>query len=110
MLPDVAAEIEHSLMVQYLFAASSLGGSQVPAQLRTEVRAWQETILGVANEEMGHPVTVQNLHIAVGVATAPRPRGLCAESPDRWSGHEADEIRARAAKRAGAQVNRVGVL
>jgi hypothetical protein len=54
MLLHVAAEIEHSLMVQYLFAAYSLGGPQVPSGLRDEVRAWQETIFGVAKEEMGH--------------------------------------------------------
>ncbi|MDX6706709.1 MAG: hypothetical protein QOI48_2555 [Solirubrobacteraceae bacterium] len=66
MLLHVAAEIEHSLMVQYLFAAYSLRGPQVPAGLRDEVRAWQETILGVA-KEMGHLMTVQNLHTALGL-------------------------------------------
>src|SRR3954454_23915800 len=66
MLLHVAAEIEHSLMVQYLFAAYSLGGPQVPPELRDEVRDWQETILGIAKEEMGHLVTVQNLLTALG--------------------------------------------
>jgi hypothetical protein len=42
----VAAEIEHSLMAQYLFAAYSLGGPAVPADQAEAVRAWQETILG----------------------------------------------------------------
>jgi hypothetical protein len=135
MLLDVAAEIEHSLMVQYLFAAYSLGGEQVPPDLRREVRGWQETILGVAKEEMGHLVTVQNLHTGLGLPLhldrEDYPWGsafypfdfalerltldslaayVCAESPEGWRGPEADEIRARAAREAGATVNRVGVL
>lgn len=135
MLLHVAAEIEHSLMVQYLFAGYSLGGPQVPAELRDDVRAWQETILGVAKEEMGHLVTVQNLHTALGLPlnldredypwgsgfypfafTLERltPGSLatyvCAESPDGWSGPEADEIRKLAAADAHGTVNRVGKL
>jgi hypothetical protein len=135
MLLHVAAEIEHSLMVQYLFAGYSLGGPQVPAGLRGEVRAWQETILGVAKEEMGHLVTVQNLHTALGLPLnldrEDYPWGsgfypfaftlerltlgslatyVCAESPDGWSGPEADEIRERAAREAHGTVNRVGRL
>jgi hypothetical protein len=135
MLLDVAAEIEHSLMVQYLFAAYSLGGPQVPSELRGEVRAWQETILGVAKEEMGHLLTVQNLHTALGLPLhldrEDYPWGsdfypfdfslerltldtlstyVCAESPSGWSGAEADEIRARAAREAHGEVNRVGAL
>lgn len=120
ILLHVAAEIEHSLMVQYLFAAYSLGGPQVPSELRDEVRAWKETILGVAKEEMGHLMTVQNLHTALGLPLnldrEDYPWGsefypfdftlqrltldslatyVCAESPADWSGPEADEIRAR---------------
>ncbi len=66
MLLHVASEIEHSLMVQYLFAAYSMGGPQVPEALRGKVREWQETILGIAKEEMGHLVTVQNLLKVLG--------------------------------------------
>ncbi len=135
MLLDVAAEIEHSLMVQYLFAAYSLGGPQAPPEVRGEVRAWQETILGVAKEEMGHLLTVQNLHTALGLPLhldrEDYPWGsefypfdfslerltldtlssyVCAESPSGWSGAEADEIRARAAHEAHGEVNRVGAL
>src|SRR5262249_50435770 len=60
-LLSVAAEIEHSLMVQYLYAAYSLGGPQVPVEHRKAVLAWQRIILGIAKEEMGHLVTVQNV-------------------------------------------------
>src|SRR3712207_849437 len=65
----IAAGIEHALMAQYLYAAYSLGGPDVPARLQEAVRSWQETILGVAKEEMGHLITVQNLLTVLG---APR--------------------------------------
>jgi hypothetical protein len=131
----IAAEIEHSLMAQYLFAAYTLGGPRVPADKRDDVRAWQETILGIAKEEMGHLITVQNLLTVLG---APRqfdrddypnqtpfyPFGfrleplsleslatyVCAESPAAWSGPESVEIKARAQAGAGEMVNRVGAL
>ena len=51
-LLSMAAEIEHSLMVQYLYAAYSLGGPQVPEQHRGNVLEWQQVILGIAKEEM----------------------------------------------------------
>lgn len=65
-LLHIAAEIEHSLMVQYLYAAYSLGGPSVPEDKRQEVLAWQEIILGVAKEEMGHLLTVQNVLRLIG--------------------------------------------
>ena len=64
----IAAEVEHSLMAQYLFAAYTLGGPDVPEALEDGVRAWQETILGIAKEEMGHLITVQNLLTVLGAA------------------------------------------
>jgi hypothetical protein len=66
MLLHIAAEIEHSLMVQYLYAAYSLGGEQVPPERREMVRCWQEDILAVAKEEMGHLLTVQNILMLIG--------------------------------------------
>lgn len=59
-LLSIDAEIEHCLMVQYLYAAYSLGGPQVPEAFRDSVRTWQEVILGIAKEEMGHLISVQN--------------------------------------------------
>jgi hypothetical protein len=131
----IAAEIEHSLMAQYLFAAYSLGGPKVPEDRNADVRSWQETILGIAKEEMGHLITVQNLLTVLG---APRqfdrddypnasplyPFGfrlepvslnslaayVCAESPADFAGPEADEIKARAQAGVGDAVNRVGAL
>ncbi|WP_287291213.1 ferritin-like domain-containing protein [Mesorhizobium sp.] len=67
---SLAAEIEHSLMVQYLFAAYSIDPASVPAEndvrrLATEIR---NTLLQIAREEMGHFISVQNLLHAVGGA------------------------------------------
>jgi hypothetical protein len=60
-LLNVDAGIEHALMVQYLYAAYSLGGPHVPPRYRETVKRWQETILGIAKEEMGHLITVENV-------------------------------------------------
>src|SRR3954471_1907977 len=59
-LLTIAAQIEHSLMVQYLYAGYSLGGPQVPKEHHDNVAAWRQIILGIAKEEMGHLITVQN--------------------------------------------------
>ena len=66
MLLHVGAEIEHALMVEYLYAAYSLGGDQVPEKHRQKVRDWRNGILTVAREEMGHLLTVQNLLTLLG--------------------------------------------
>ncbi len=65
-LLHLGAALEHALMVQYLYAAYSLGGKQVPPQHRHKVKEWQESILAVAREEMGHLITVQNVLTFLG--------------------------------------------
>lgn len=65
MLLHIGAEVEHALMVEYLYAAYSLGGPQVGAHEET-VRGWQEALVTVAREEMGHLMTVQNALLLVG--------------------------------------------
>ncbi len=65
-LLHVAAELEHCLMVQYLYAAYSLGGVNVPADLRVRVQHWQNLILTVAREEMGHFMCIQNVLCLLG--------------------------------------------
>ena len=64
-----AAEIEHGLMIQYLFPALTMKkrldeGLTGPQQ--RSAREWEAIILGVAVEEMGHLGTVCNLLAAVG--------------------------------------------
>lgn len=62
MLLEIAAEIEHGLMVQYLYAAYSLGGPEVDTpERRALTEDWRRGILRVATEEMGHFITVQNI-------------------------------------------------
>ena len=66
-----AAELEHALMCQYLYAAFSLkrapGPGVEPDQLRA-VERWRKLLLGVATDEMLHWALVNNLLTAVGSA------------------------------------------
>jgi hypothetical protein len=67
-----AAELEHGLLVQYLFAAFSIkrrldeGITPVQQVLLVD---WEETILKVAHEEMYHLASVCNLLSAIGGAS-----------------------------------------
>lgn len=126
MLLHIGAGIEHALMVEYLYAAYSLGGPGVPEQYRELVRGWQEIMLGIAKEEMGHLISVQNVLRLVGAPICldredfpwsnefyPFPfklerfskealaKYLYAESPVDWSGETADEVRAIATAGSG---------
>ena len=70
LLLESAAEIEHALMVQYLYACFSLhtdGAGQTPEQAGV-ISDWAEAIINTAKEEMGHLLTVQNLLLALGFA------------------------------------------
>jgi rubrerythrin len=58
-LLHTAAEIEHSLLAQYLYAAWSLPE-------REPQRRWREGLIAIAREEMGHLMSVQNLLLALG--------------------------------------------
>lgn len=67
---DVAAELEHSLMCQYLFAAYSLkrrpDEGLTPSQLE-RVRRWGSKVTFIARQEMAHLGLVMNLRAAVGL-------------------------------------------
>lgn len=64
-LLHATAEIEHSLMVQYLYAAYSLGDVDPADPQHTvkqlKVRLIRHLLLHIAREEMAHLATVQNL-------------------------------------------------
>lgn len=66
-----AAELEHGIMCQYLFAAFSLKDASdeglTAAQQEVVVR-WKAAIMRIAAEEMLHLARVQNLLSAVGAA------------------------------------------
>ncbi|MFM9965430.1 MAG: ferritin-like domain-containing protein [Planctomycetaceae bacterium] len=73
-----AAEVEHALLVQYLYAAFSFGdptrrtiesgGDLCPARHKAVFGSggWNETITQIAREEMGHLLTVQNILRVIG--------------------------------------------
>lgn len=64
-----AAEIEHTLMCSYLYAAFGLRRAGEPGVSATQgemLERWRKTITDVAVEEMGHLVIVANLTVAVG--------------------------------------------
>src|ERR671937_88203 len=66
-----AAELEHGIMCQYLFAAFSLKQAAdeglTPEELEAVTR-WRRTISHVATEEMLHLALVQNVLSAIGAA------------------------------------------
>jgi hypothetical protein len=154
ILLESAAEIEHALMVQYLYAAYSLksrGEVSDPDQKKVlyddddreplDDRSsddqtspiWPISILGIAREEMGHLLTVQNLLLALGLPPnferedfPPRkdlyPFALHLEPLSQHSlakyvvaeapvdAPDIDDIREIAQPSAATQINHVGVL
>jgi rubrerythrin len=62
-LLTAAAEIEHALMVQYLYAAYSI---RVADPNRPALQTVQDLLTQIAREEMGHLATVQNLLQLIG--------------------------------------------
>lgn len=66
-----AAELEHAIMCQYLFAAFTLKRSTAEGVDERQLRAidkWRDVLFGVAAEEMLHLALANNLLSAVGAA------------------------------------------
>ena len=66
-----AAELEHGIMAQYLFAAFSLKQSAAEGLTDAEAAAaqrWRKQIMHIAAQEMLHLALVQNLLSAIGAA------------------------------------------
>jgi hypothetical protein len=136
MLLQIGAQIEHALMVQYLYAAYSLGGPQIPPEHQRMVQGWQEVILGIAKEEMGHLISVLNVLRLIGgplnldredypfssefypfpfmlepLTLSSLAKYVYAEMPANWDDPLADEIRREAEKGTdGAPLHHVGAL
>lgn len=86
-----AAEVEHTLMCTYLYAAFSLKTEESDGLSETQlaaVRRWRSSIIRVAVEEMGHLAIVANLSVAIGgpahfnrlnfpIAPGPLPAAMC---------------------------------
>ena len=59
-----AAELEHNLMCTYIYAAASLKDGEGEGLTPTEaaaVKRWQQVLLAVAIQEMGHLAAVWNI-------------------------------------------------
>jgi hypothetical protein len=66
-----AAELEHLVMLQYLFAAFSLkqaASEGLSPESLAAVQRWRATLLEIGGQEMLHLALVQNLLTAVGAA------------------------------------------
>src|SRR6516225_1151433 len=66
-----AAELEHGLMCEYLFAAFSLKsavGEGVSQEQLEAIRRWRTTLLGVAAQEMLHLALTANMLTALGAS------------------------------------------
>jgi hypothetical protein len=66
-----AAELEHLVMCQYLYAAVSLKNADregLSADALVMVRRWRHELFEIAEQEMLHLALVQNLLTAVGAA------------------------------------------
>lgn len=73
----IGAAIEHALMVEYIYAAYSIDAfdemasppaTPTPDQTRRRdaMLRWQQEILAIAKEEMGHLISVQNVLMLLG--------------------------------------------
>lgn len=70
VLLETAAEIEHMLLVQYLYPMLTLKHGELlnalSAEQRKAVLSWGKTLAIIAIEEMGHLMSVQNLRLLLG--------------------------------------------
>lgn len=140
ILLETAAEIEHALLVQYLYAAYSLKSDEevsdpdeIEALDQTSENSWYHVLLAIAREEMGHLMTVQNLLLMLGLQPNleredfptrkdlyPFPlhlERLTQKSLAKYvvaespvSAPDIDDIIALAQGAAGAMINHVGVI
>lgn len=134
-LLQCAAEVEHALMVQYLYAALSF-----PIDGSPDLRRYRDLLISIAIEEMGHLATVQNLLLLVGgveaihlqrdkvrresgmnpipfvlepIARVALAKYLAAERPidvpETWK-NKVTELVVLAEREAGVPLKRVGVM
>ena len=67
----LAAELEHSIMCQYLYAAFSLkqgADENVTSEQLEAIERWRKAVTHVATQEMLHLALVQNLLTSIGAA------------------------------------------
>jgi hypothetical protein len=86
-LLQIAAESEHALMAQYLYAAYSLDesfGQSRGGEAARIIDRWKRDIRLVARQEMAHFVTVQNLLISLGADVYVNRENNFSEHPDAY--------------------------
>jgi rubrerythrin len=85
-LLQIAAEVEHALMAQYLYAAYSLDEAfeQGSGQTTSKIDRWKRDIRTIARQEMAHFITVQNLLISLGAEVYVNRENNFSEHPDEY--------------------------
>jgi Ferritin-like len=86
-LLQIAAEVEHALMAQYLYAAYSLDeafGQSNGDETTQIIDRWKRDIRLIARQEMAHFVTVQNLLISLGAEVYVNRENNFSEHPDAY--------------------------
>ena len=85
-LLQIAAEVEHALMAQYLYAAYSLDEAfaQGEGETTSKIDRWKRDIRAIARQEMAHFITVQNLLISLGAEVYVNRENNFSEHPDRY--------------------------
>jgi hypothetical protein len=68
ILLETAAEVEHALLVQYLYAAFSLRSDDEDPEKQSALSEWFAEVHRIARQEMGHLMSVQNLLLAIGLS------------------------------------------
>lgn len=63
----IDSELEQRLMLEYLYAAYSIETEQEDSALKEKVLEWQQLLISIAREEMGHLITVQNVRKSLGL-------------------------------------------
>jgi hypothetical protein len=86
-LLQIAAEVEHALMAQYLYAAYSLDEALLKftaSAALPQIDRWKRDIRLIARQEMGHFVTVQNLLISLGADIYVNRENNFSDHPDAY--------------------------
>src|SRR5215467_9633356 len=85
-LLQIAAEVEHALMAQYLYAAYSLDEAfaQGEGETTSKIDRWKRDIRAIARQEMAHFITVQNLLIALGAEVYVNRENNFSEHQDQY--------------------------
>jgi hypothetical protein len=83
-LLHLGSEVEHALMVEYLYAAYSLDERQETEERRGLVKRWRAKILEIAREEMGHLASVQNVLTLIGGPLCFEREDYPIIDPDLW--------------------------